>query len=1236
MSAAQSIAALIESMNEKKASAQTFNPLRLPDFPPSAVPPKELRMAMDSNMEWASTAGIVSNVAAEGLLFPGYAYLSELAQRPEYRVLAETIPDDATRKWIKFEVAGNDDEVAARKIDDGLDPDGADERREQRIKAADKQEKVRAIEDYLVRLGARESIYDLLVGDHLYGRMHLHFRLQGDDDLHTPIGNGRDGISKAKVTPSSQLIGLKAIEPVWTYPMSYNAVNPLAEDWYNPQYWYVLGRELHVSRIVPFVSRPVPDILKPSYAFGGISMSQLAEPYVNIWLKTRQSVSNMIHSFSVMVLATDLQTLMQANGAEDLLARVALFNTMRDNQGAFVINKASEQMSNVSAPISGLDHLQAQSQEHMASVSRIPLVKLTGISPSGLNASSEGEIQVYYDTVAAFQERKIRPILTRIINFIELSLYGEIDPEITFVFQPLRQMTEKERADLQKAKAERDKIFVDGGAIAPEEWRQAIINDPELPFADLDPDDMPEPPEQEGGFGDPGGDPDGGAPGGAGAPGGGGAPTPLPSAKGASASRAAPQAGDEWSEADHPRAPDGKFGSGGGGTPLKTSDLKRVGPQMGSNPGGVFEAKDGSRYYVKEGKSSDHVKNELAAVALFKLAGGTTLDYRPVEGGKHIASKIAKLDKKNARDLTPEERKAAQRDFVAHAWLANWDAIGTGGDNIGVVGGKPTALDFGGALAYRAMGSPKGGAFGSTVTEIDTMRDPSKSPDAARFYKAMTAADMVASAKRVTRITDDEIADAVLAAGAPADLAKKLIARRDDLASRFGIAKDEADFDEAKHPRDKDGQFTKAGAGAGGAAGGGEEDDDVPKPGAYAGLYVTSGSSPKENHILTTAKYLGAKVQIGIHYRRMLAKLIKDGEKYGHTEQTQAKLKGMLVESLEKTAAKLTQQGKADEVKKILKTIESLGGPSGKAPAVTAPAPTPKPPEASKPAAKPKAPQATKAELDAAKKTNNLQVPPAYQNNVWVTKLVKEFNDKYGVGTKPLTDVNDLNQKVADFKELKEKVAAFTQQEQAKQAAPSPQKTAPSKFASTNKSLEHADRMKNDPDYATLYNAVGADVDVYMHRAKSMLSNFEYAGVKGLTRSDCAFIAAYVGSAYHDMNKQFYEGTVEPKQFYLAKAIERALSKLPVYKGKVIRGLKNINKDQFAKYKPEHIVPSQTFMSAGKSSALWGSFELEIHGNSARDLSAINGEGGGEVVFMPGTAFKIVSNNGKRAVLHEI
>ena len=64
-------------------------------------------------------------------------------------------------------------------------------------------------------------------------------------------------------------------KPTWSYPGVYNSSDPLAEDFYKPHTWYVFGKEVHRSRFLTLLSREVPDMLKPAYSFGGISMSQL-------------------------------------------------------------------------------------------------------------------------------------------------------------------------------------------------------------------------------------------------------------------------------------------------------------------------------------------------------------------------------------------------------------------------------------------------------------------------------------------------------------------------------------------------------------------------------------------------------------------------------------------------------------------------------------------------------------------------------------------------------------------------------------------------------------------------------------------------------------------------------------------------------------------------------------------------------------------------------------------------
>jgi uncharacterized protein len=822
----------IEAISQRyavnKARSAENNPFRFPTFPEKAMPPKDsgLRMAMDSalgtNLQYASADWLsgsqLGGLAAEGLLFLGYTYLAELAQRPEYRVMAETIADDTTREWITFDVIGDEKQQAEERK---KDPAGYDERiadpdeQKKRVKASGKTDRVKQLQDDQLRLEVKDRFYEQCRNDGFFGRSHLFLDIRttasGEDmdpaELKTTLGDSRDETSRSKV-PQGSFKGLRTIEPVWTYPLAYNAINPLRADWYNPQVWFVMGQEIHGSRIPTFIGHPVPDMLKPAYAFGGLSLSQMAKPYVDRWLTTVTSVNQLIHSFSVMVLMTDMSTLMAPGNVSALLARVAMFNMLRDNQGTFVVNKNTEDFKNVSASLAGLHELQAQAQEHMASINRIPLVKFTGIQPAGLNASSEGEIEVYDDTIAAYQSRFCDPNLRRVINFEMLSLWGEVDPEITHRWNPLRQITDAERGEKQKKDAERDQIYIDQGAISPEEVRKRIINDPDLPYTGLDPDDMPVRPDPMGGAGE-GGEGDDGE-GGGGAPGGfskpaGGAPAP----KGGGANDAADPFGAtdaEFVEGDHPRAPDGKFGSGGGsassGTPkkasgaksapLKPGDLKKTGGKMGSNEGGTFEDKSGQKFYVKRPASKAHVANELAASRLYKLAGVNTLNYVDVEGGNHVATKLEKLDKKNISELTPAERKEAAKDFVVHAWLSNWDAAGTGGDNQGVLNGKVTTLDVGGSLRYRAQGGPKGAAFGPKVSEIETMRDPKMSPDAARLYGKMTDDELKTAATRVTSISDEDIRKAV---GGDKELADTLIARKADLAKRFGSADKPAEHD---------------------------------------------------------------------------------------------------------------------------------------------------------------------------------------------------------------------------------------------------------------------------------------------------------------------------------------------------------------------------------------------------------------------------------------------------------
>ena len=241
------------------------------------------------------------------------------------------------------------------------------------------------------------------------------------------------------------------------------------------------------------ITRPLSDLLKPAFNFSGMSLSQLAEPYVDNWLRTRQSIADLINNFSITSLATDMNQVLQGGDSGDLFARATLFTAMRSNKGLAVLNKDTEEIQQVNTPLSGLHELQAQSQEQMCSVSRMPAVILTGISPSGLNASSEGEIACWHDWVAANQEAYYREPIETILKVVQLSLFGEINPNIEFTFVPLKQMTQAELADIRAKNAATAVSYIGAGVLDPAEERERLARDPESGYHGLSAENAPEP-----------------------------------------------------------------------------------------------------------------------------------------------------------------------------------------------------------------------------------------------------------------------------------------------------------------------------------------------------------------------------------------------------------------------------------------------------------------------------------------------------------------------------------------------------------------------------------------------------------------------------------------------------------------------------------------------------------------------------------------------------------------------
>ena len=441
-------------------------PIRPPDLFNGVVPEgKKAQVAMDASpYQYALMAGSMYTFGDIGG-FPGYPYLMMLALRAEYRNMASGLATELTREWITL----NSSETAGEGT----------------------KKKITEIEQEVKRLGIQQTVRLSAEQDAFYGSGQILIDLK-DQDAATPL------VLDPRTIKKNSLVNFRVVEPIWTTPLMYNALDPSRPDFYKPSSWWVMGQHWHATRMLIIITRWVPDILKPAFNFSGISLSQLAEPYVNNWLRARQSVSDLINNFSIIVLKTAMdQVLAGGDDGTDLFARIKLFTATRSNKGVMALDKDREELEQLSVPLSGLSELQAQAQEQCASVVRMPLVIYTGVSPAGLNTSSDGEIRIWYDWIRAQQEAYYRKPIDTMLKIIQLSMYGEIDPDISFEFNQLYQLDEERLSVVRNNDSIRAGNYIDRGVIDAQEERERIARDADSGYQGIDVNKVIEPPEAE-------------------------------------------------------------------------------------------------------------------------------------------------------------------------------------------------------------------------------------------------------------------------------------------------------------------------------------------------------------------------------------------------------------------------------------------------------------------------------------------------------------------------------------------------------------------------------------------------------------------------------------------------------------------------------------------------------------------------------------------------------------------
>lgn len=335
----------------------------------------------------------------------------------------------------------------------------------------------------------RYRVVENLIQSHqfreVFGIRHVLFLFEGMD-YEVPF-------DPEMVKPGSYL-GMSQIDPYWMSPLldAEAVANPSNIDFYEPTYWLIAGRKYHKSHFVILRGPEVADILKPSYLYGGSPLPQRIYERVYAAERTANEAPELALTKRTTVRKVDLAEFIANEEASKAAIEASV--AYKNNYGVSVIG-LDEEVSQFDTTLNDLDAVIMTQYQLVAAIAEVPATKLLGTSPKGFGASGEYEIQSYHERCAGIQENDFSRILYRHYQACILSEQIGID-RITVTWNPLKQMTAKEIAELNKLKSDTDNILVMLGAIDGYDVRGRIAADEQSGYSGIE---MPDESELEGG-----------------------------------------------------------------------------------------------------------------------------------------------------------------------------------------------------------------------------------------------------------------------------------------------------------------------------------------------------------------------------------------------------------------------------------------------------------------------------------------------------------------------------------------------------------------------------------------------------------------------------------------------------------------------------------------------------------------------------------------------------------------
>jgi phage-related protein (TIGR01555 family) len=307
----------------------------------------------------------------------------------------------------------------------------------------------------------------------------------------------RQGSPEQPLRPEAVLKGALRYAVVFSRHQLYAPwgfeTDPESDFYGQPAMWEIRGAKgnavrIHPSRVIPFHGAPLPP--------GAVTISQIdqfwGDPLL-ISIKaaidnaevSQAAVASLLHEMKqdTVYIPRLTESIATAETETLLAARIEALNRFKSMFSTLILDAGDPEKENSgerweTRQLSFAEHpeLLREFVGLVGGAADIPVTRLMGQSPGGLQSTGKGEQDDFNRMVDARRETTLRGPLARIDAVLIPHALGSRPPEIYYEFGALEEADPKEAAEIEKLEAEATDVYVRSNLIPSDALAKAVAN----------------------------------------------------------------------------------------------------------------------------------------------------------------------------------------------------------------------------------------------------------------------------------------------------------------------------------------------------------------------------------------------------------------------------------------------------------------------------------------------------------------------------------------------------------------------------------------------------------------------------------------------------------------------------------------------------------------------------------------------------------------------------------------